>query len=685
MKHRMKRPNEYLPMNPLQMAIVLPLAAVLLTGLAAPAADSGADLAARAATYESGADVGPLREIDRQLLAAGGDTAKRAAVEAVLIRMLAPDATFEARRFACERIAVFGGDASLPALAPWLEREETAGIACFALGGLPSVKATEILRAALATAPRGARLQILGALGSRGDAGAVPALLATAHGADAGLAAAAIAALGRIPAAAARDALAALRREAKPETADAVTAASIKAADGLATAGDRAAAAAMYDEMLLVAKASNVRRGAFAALLRLDKDGGLARILALLSQEPPDVLLSPVAIAHIPGLKASGASKKFGAMLSVLPAGAQVWMIEALALRADSDALRVIHAQSGAAEPGLRRAALAATGRTGDASAVPILTKALAVAKAPEDIALAEEALVALRGGEATHKAIARAMRKADDATRLTLVGVLARRGAQTAVSDLLDVAGGSDPATARAAFQALAKVAGPSDLPVLLDRVLAVKDGALRPDAENAAARAMARVTEGPARSKAVLTLLAANPSVDGRCSLLRLLPVAGDAASLAALQSALGDGEARVRETAVRGLAAWPGAAAWDAMAGVYQRPESDTLRALALRGLVRMAGEMNAQPDARLVERYRQLLAGVRSDDDRKLILSSLAGAASPDALLLALPLLDIPGVRAEAALAVERMAGAVKATHPAAAQAALKKLRGNSGKP
>lgn len=291
-----------------------------------------------------------------------------------------------------------------------------------------------------------------------------------------------------------------------------------------------------------------------------------------------------------------------------------------------------------------------------------------------------ELALVSLRGDTATHRAIAKAMRKSDGAVRESLIGVLARRGARTAAPDLLEVAGGSDPAAARAAFRAIAKVAGPDDLPALLDRVLTLKDPTLRPDAENAAARAMGRAAEGQARSHAVLARLAANPSVDARCSLLRLLPVAGDAASLTALQSALTDSDPRVRETAVRGLAAWPGAAAWDAMSGVYRRPENDTLRALALRGLARMAGELNAQPGPGLVERYRQLLAGVRNDDDRKLILSSLAGAAHPDALVLALPMLDVPGVRAEAALAVERMAGAIKAAHPAAAQDALKKLHG-----
>ena len=81
----------------------------------------------------------------------------------------------------------------------------------------------------------------------------------------------------------------------------------------------------------------------------------------------------------------------------------------------------------------------------------------------------------------------------------------------------------------------------------------------------------------------------------------------------------------------------------------------------------------------PDAKLVERYRQLLAGARSDADLRLILGALGGAAQPGALQLALPLLDNAGVRAEAEVAVKKIAEAIKAQHPQAAQEALKRLQ------
>ena len=151
----------------------------------------------------------------------------------------------------------------------------------------------------------------------------------------------------------------------------------------------------------------------------------------------------------------------------------------------------------------------------------------------------------------------------------------------------------------------------------------------------------------------------------MDSRIALLGLLPACGDATALAALKAATADSDTRIRDAAVRALADWPDASAWDALADIYRQPVTESLRGLALRGLVRLAGEENAHPNAKLIERYRQLLAGAHSDADLRLILGALGGAAQPEALELAVPLLDNPGVRAEAEVAVKKIAEAIKA--------------------
>jgi hypothetical protein len=199
------------------------------------------------------------------------------------------------------------------------------------------------------------------------------------------------------------------------------------------------------------------------------------------------------------------------------------------------------------------------------------------------------------------------------------------------------------------------------------------------RADAERAAAKAMAKVADVSRRSETVRATLAKGPDIEARCALLRLLPNAADASSLAALRAADGDKEPRIHDAAVRALAAWPDATAWNALLAVYCRPEDSAHRALALRALVRLTGDLNAKPDAALVDRYRQLLAGARGDDERKLILSALAGAAHPGALELALSLLSNAGVRAETELAVKKIAASIAAQHPQAAQAALERLK------
>ncbi|MEI7941052.1 MAG: hypothetical protein WCK27_30630, partial [Verrucomicrobiota bacterium] len=133
------------------------------------------------------------------------------------------------------------------------------------------------------------------------------------------------------------------------------------------------------------------------------------------------------------------------------------------------------------------------------------------------------------------------------------------------------------------------------------------------------------------------------------------------------------------RLRAAAVRALADWPDISGWETMVAVYHQPISEAARGLIMRGLVRLVGEENAHPDAKLIAHYRELLAAARSDADLRLILGALGGAAHPQALQLALPLLDNTDVRAEAEAAVKKIATTIKAQHPQAAEDALKRLQ------
>ncbi len=636
-----------------------------------------AGVVSAAVTYEPGQSREPLRRIEEWVGQSVSDDATRKALEAGLVQLLAPSATFEARRFACRQLGIIGSKAALPALAPLLKSDETASIACLAISTYPPGNADEMLRDALVSAPNAARVQIINTLGDRRDKNSVKLLAQWAAAADRSVAEASIAALGKIGDEDAWKVLAGLRKATPSPLGPVLTEAAVRCAAGLAASGNDKTATAAYQSLLLPSQPAYVRRAAMQGLLRLDKDDGELRILQAV--RGTDAAVKPVAIAAVPSLRSKRASEKFAAELPRLQPQEQVWMIDSLALRADPVARSAIAKSIAAPEPEVRRTAIAALGRVGDASSVALFARALASSDDAEERRTIESALNGLSGGPAIDKAILGELKQSASTARASLIGVLARRQGPVANPVFFEEADSADPDVAQAAFRALAKTAGASDLPAVLRKLLAVRDAAVRTEAENAAAQVIGKLDDAPSRSAAVLDALRRAQSDDSINAVLRLLPRCGDAQALMMLKAAQQDSSARVRETAVRALAEWPDASAWDVLVGIYRQGSTEALRSVALRGLVRLAGDGNAHPDAKLVERYRQLLAASRGDADLKLILGALGAAAHPDALQLASPLLANAGIRAEAEAAVRKIAESIKAQHPEAAQKALQGIQ------
>ncbi len=634
-----------------------------------------AKLVAEAATYEPGQSREPFRRIEELVRQPSASVRKE--LEAGLVQLLAPASTFEARRFACKQLGIIGSNRALPALSDLLKSNETAGIACLALTTYPPGNADEVLRDALKSATGTARIQIINTLGDRRDAKAVKLLAQAATDPDLAVARAAIAALGKIGNPAAWKAMDSFAKGANPDLRTALMEATVRCADGLAAAGDRKTATAIYEGLLASSQPAYIRRAALDALLRLDQAQAEQRILAVLHGS--DSTLKPVAIAFVRALPARNASEIFAAQLTNLPPQEQVWMIDSLAARGDVAACTAIGSSLALPDTAVRRAAIGALGRVGNTWCVPLFAHALNRSADAEEGRAIESALIDIPGGAPTDQAISTLLKQSAGNARAHLITALARREGPAANQLLLAEAAQSDPAVAKAGLRALAKTATGKELGPLVELVATARDAEVRSEAESAATQVIAR-TDPSARSSApVREAQSGAQSSESRIALLGLLSACGDAPALTALKAATADSEPRISAAAVRALADWPDASAWDALAAIYRQPGSEAARGLALRGLVRLAGEENVHPDAKLVERYRQLLAEARGDADLRLILGALGGAAQPGALQLALPLLGNAGVRAEAEVAVRKIAEAIKAQHPQAAQEALNRLK------
>jgi HEAT repeat protein len=631
---------------------------------------------AKAAQYQSGDSMDALRQIETFVQQSMGDSAGLAAIENYLDNFIASPASIEAKRFVCGQLAVIGTDSSLDAIASLLKTNDTVGIACLALASHPSVKAGEILRKALPASTGTARLQIISTLGDLQDTASVPSLRDLANDSDHAVAEAAVVALGKIPGDDAINALYSIRKSAQDFLAPAVQEAFLRKAAQIAAAGQTDAAKALYEGLLGTSYPLHVRRGALSALFRLDNDGGQQRILTTLKGSNPQLI--PIAIAAVHAVTNAEASDAFANELPKLNPDDQVLMIQALAQRGDLPSLRAVGRQIASTEPGPRLAAITEMGQYGDSSLLPLLTSALTHPASPQERLALEQAVASLPGGDTATRSIVEELRKAINSAKPTLISALARRRSHLAVPVLLEESSSTNAVIARAAFQGLEKTAAPENLTAVINALVQLQADEARPAAENAVMQILQKTPDAAKRTEAVCAVLNTNTVTSTRCSLIRLLPVCGDQAAFTALQKVSQDAQLWIRNTAIEAIAAWPDSTAWNALVDFYQKPSDESQRTLALRGLVRLIGEENAHPAPALFDHYRLILAGVRTDDERKLVLSALTVAAQPEALQIALPLLDIPGVRAEASLAVKKIANDIKAQHPQEAADALKKL-------
>lgn len=640
---------------------------------ATPATNDLQQLISEVSTYHSGQSLESLRQLEATVRAALHDPALRASVEAGLVELLSPEASYEARSFAAKQLAFIGSEKALPAMGQLLEDSQTVGLACLALTTYPPGKADSLLRQALANARGAARVQILNTLGNRRDARSTRLFKKAAADADPAVFEAGAAALGKLGTRRAWSTLEPLRRKARGAANQTLLEAMLVCADRLA-ASDPKSAVRAYTSLLAPHEPRFARRAALAALLRLEPEAAGKRINATLAGSDRD--LKPVAIAAVATLPSPQASTEFGSAFGMLGDGEKVWLIESLATRADAGAKAAIAGQLAATNLDVRIAAIGALGDIGGADTVAVLAGRLSETQEADELKAIENALIALGGGGATDQALQAFFPGLSGGSRALLLSVLARRQGSGANPLLLQEMRSAEAAVSRAAFRALARTGTEQEVPALLAALEAQLASPVRLEAETATAQVLTRLADRAAACGRVREALEKSKVTEVQSSLLGLLPTCGDSASLDLAKKAAANPDPAIRDAAVRALSEWPNLEAWDPLFAAYRDSTEPALRVALLRGLVRLAAEEHAKPA--VADRYRALTDQAKGDGELKLILGSLGGAGHPETLQLALAFLSREGVRAEAEVAVRKIAEAIKPKHPEAARDALAKL-------
>jgi hypothetical protein len=126
--------------------------------------------------YDWGADAGPLAAIDAAVVAAHDDKPLRDEVEKRLIAVLSGTTSRAAREYACRKLMLVGGAASVPALAALLGDAAQSHMARFALERIAAPQAGEALRQAATRLQGDLRIGMISSLAGRGDTAAVAML-----------------------------------------------------------------------------------------------------------------------------------------------------------------------------------------------------------------------------------------------------------------------------------------------------------------------------------------------------------------------------------------------------------------------------------------------------------------------------------------------------------------------------
>ena len=587
-----------------------------------------------------------------------------------LLATLASNAPLAEKWVAARQLARVGTREAVPKLAALLPEDPLTDLARYALETIPDAAVDDALREALGKLDGRALAGVITSIGARRDALAVEPLGKLLTRPNLTVVSAAAAALGSIGTVPAAKALEAVLPDMQPSLRPAVCSSIIQCADALRVHGSRAEAIGIYN-WVRASKAPPLSHAAAIRGLILAGEGGALELLARELHAEDTAILGPVQ-RDLPGAEVT---EVLAAELAKLPAQRQVLVVQALSMRGDAAAIRALTNAARAGEKSVRLEAI--RGMAANPAFAPVLCELAgdaegALAKA------AQETLGSLAGPEADAAVLAM-LASSETSRRLAGLDVASRRGLRAAMPAVLQLARAPDAPLRIAALNAAAQLAGEADLPALLALLSNPGDAADPFVAERAGAeRALAAVCGRAGQAEACAEKLAgqlAGAPLASRGALLRVIGAVGGGGPKvlrAVLDSAVNDPNREVATEAVRALSQWRNVEAAKDLLELAKSLPNPADRRLCLRGYINMAGNEEVSAPQRLAM-CREASALVAGTEEKRLLLSRLAGVPAPESLALILPALDDAATRPEAAAAVQAVAGALLEGPQAAANA------------
>lgn len=648
------------------MALIL-AAATCLPAPALYAQSPSNDVYQAVVTRDFGTAMAELEQIEKIIHDA--KTEDYPAIEGKLIGILeAPGATMPGKQFALRMLRTVASQRCVPVVAKILRDKELAHMARAVLVILEGKEAGDALRDALADTQGAVRVGMINSLGDRRDPAYLQPLAQLLPQADADTTRALLNAIAKIGGEKAAEILLAAKA---PEALQSEWAAAVlRCADGLAAGGQTGPALSIGSKLIEGPSSPAARMGAFRMTVLIQKEKSVPLVLQQLASN--DVCMRKAAMAAVLEIPGREATQEFVRQLDSAPVAVKTLLMMQLAIRGDAEgATAAFNKLASDSNADVRRAAIQALERSGDATSVPVLAGLLKDATWQEP---AKQALIRLSGKGVSEALIAQA-ESGDPSTRIALLDLLSERKQESAVPVARKAIADANADVRQAGIKILSRVGEAAELRPLNDLLLNPPDKSERPKIAGAISAIGSRMTDKATRCNTILETYG-KADAETRALLIPVLAtLAGDKA-LAATRTALTEA-GPVRKAAIRALAGWKDASLLPDLRKIAQEETDEGLRIVALRGFIETVGASQL-PDAEKVKSYSEAMGIATRAEEKSLVLAGAGKIAHADALALIAASLATDSLKNEAFLAYEQAAEALAPAQPALAKEALQKV-------
>jgi HEAT repeat protein len=589
---------------------------------------------------------------------AGETTSSAKEQERALIQVLRSDAPPDQKAITCKKLAIYGDEEAVPALAPLLADARLASWARIALEAIPGSAPDKALRQAAGKLHGELLVGVINSIGVRRDARADGVLTRKLKDSNTQVASAAAVSLGKIGG---RRAATALRRALgkSPEAVrPAIAEGCIRCAENFLAEAKGADAVKLYDAVRRAPlPRERVLEGLRGAILARGS-AGIPLLMEQLQSNDRDYFNIGLRVAReLLGREATEAVA--GAFGQATPER-QPLLLMALAERGDPAATPVVTHAARNGDKKLRRVAIEILDRAGDPSSLPVLL----TDADDEDPQIAEAALAAvtrLAGNDVDSELSAR-LGDSSGGMRQVLMTLAARRGIEKALPLIVQSIRDPDADMRSAAIQALAALGGNNEVAELAQAMEKSTIPAERAHIGNVLVTLGGRV--GTNGVPALLPLMqSAEPET--RKAALHALVAAGGSDALAAVAAGTGDKDQSFQDEAVRALCSWPDAWPEDAAVAepLLRTAKTDgnsSHQILALRGYLQfLLGDEKLNKDDKLAK-LQEIKPLLQRPEEKITAIAVLQGIPDPAALELLSAFASEPAVADDACAALVQAA-------------------------